>query len=134
MQAQKAALAAANGEDDEGRISLSKANMDSDIYGDKRLADYHSSIPANEDADYDVSTYYCFKSFLSILIILFFLQDDDTENTNGAMVGDSYNTYKTSINAFNAPKNYLQDVIDDVSDCNIWPQCHYFNFIIIFCY
>ena len=72
MQAQKAALAAANGEDDEGRISLSKANMDSDIYGDKRLADYHSSIPANEDADYDVSTYYCFKSFLSILIILFF--------------------------------------------------------------
>ena len=49
--------ASANGEgdEDEGRISLSKANMDSDIYGDgRRRSEYHSSIPANE-ADYDVS-------------------------------------------------------------------------------
>ncbi len=54
----KAAQNAANGDgdDDEGRISLSKANMDSDIYGDgRRSNEYHSSIPANDDADYDVS-------------------------------------------------------------------------------
>lgn len=93
----KAAQNAANGDgdDDEGRISLSKANMDSDIYGDgRRSNEYHSSIPAN-DADYD---------------------DEDTENTNESSSADTYSAYKKQINAFNAPKNYLQDVVDDNHD------------------
>lgn len=67
----KAAQNAANGdgEEDEGRISLSKANMDSDIYGDSRKQnEYHSSIPAGDDADYDVSVSCMFWKCLFIFI------------------------------------------------------------------
>lgn len=55
MQTKKAAAAAAA--DEEGRLSFTKANMDSDIYGGSGSAsagDYHMSIPANEN-EYDVS-------------------------------------------------------------------------------
>lgn len=69
----KAAQNAANGdgEDDEGRISLSKANMDSDIYGDSRMQnEYHSSIPAGDDADYDVCvTFMLCKSLFTYIFI-----------------------------------------------------------------
>lgn len=70
----KAAQNAANGdgEDDEGRISLSKANMDSDIYGDSRKQnEYHSSIPAGDDADYDVSVTCIMYKSLFIFIFYF---------------------------------------------------------------
>lgn len=38
-------------------MSLTKANMDSDIYGDNgvnKYADYNTSIAANDDNDYEV--------------------------------------------------------------------------------
>jgi hypothetical protein len=37
-------------------MSLSKANMDSDIYGDNhnKYANYNTSIAANDDNDFDV--------------------------------------------------------------------------------
>ncbi|OTF74358.1 hypothetical protein BLA29_008882 [Euroglyphus maynei] len=113
IQAKNAALAASNGDDEEGRISLSKANMDTDIYGGTNLSGYHTSIPANDDAEYDVSISLCV--FENILIVFYRLQDEDTENANGSADNDEYDTYKKAINAFQAPKNYLQDVIDDVS-------------------
>ena len=116
IQAKKA-IAAAN-EDDEGRISLTKANMDSDIYGDKNFSDYHSSIPTSDDVDYDVSLRNQSKPFLnnkSILFLSLLFQNEDVENTNGSSANEPYNSYKSSINAFNAPKNYLQDMVDDVS-------------------
>lgn len=70
MQANKAAAAAAA--DDEGRISLTKANMDSDIYGggSARAGDYHMSIPANEN-EYDVSFEFEFLLLLLIYRCLF---------------------------------------------------------------
>ncbi|XP_046919406.2 splicing factor 3b subunit 1 isoform X1 [Dermatophagoides farinae] len=95
IQAKNAALAAANGENEEGRISLAKANMDTDIYGGTNLSSYHTSIPANDDAEYD---------------------DEDTENANGSADNEEYDAYKKAINAFQAPKNYLQDVVDDNHD------------------
>lgn len=56
MQAKKAAASSEDGE--EGRISLNKANMDSDIYGDVRVAgNYHTSISAADDGD-DVSFFF----------------------------------------------------------------------------
>lgn len=90
--------------------------MDNDIYGEsRRRSEYHSSIPAgDDDADYDVSTMQCHGHSSVNFIFILLLQDDDTENTNGAATND-YGVYKSQISAFNAPKNYLQDVVDDVS-------------------
>lgn len=51
-------MAVANGENEEGRLSLSKANMDADIYGGSNVSGYHTSIPANDD--YDVSENFIF--------------------------------------------------------------------------
>ena len=113
IQAKNAALAAANGENEEGRISLAKANMDTDIYGGTNLSSYHTSIPANDDAEYDVSFTPCIYDDKKN--IFYRIQDEDTENANGSADNEEYDAYKKAINAFQAPKNYLQDVVDDVS-------------------
>lgn len=86
--------------------------MDNDIYGGRNLSEYHTSISANDDAEYDVSHIFCLYLFFTN----YFLKDEETENSNGnAASQDSYSVYKNSINAFSAPKNYLNDVVDDVS-------------------
>lgn len=54
IQAKNAALAASNGDSEEGRISLTKANMDSDIYGGINLSGYNTSIPADDIEEYEV--------------------------------------------------------------------------------
>ena len=58
IQAKKVNISHENGDEDDGRISmsLSKANMDSDIYGDNhnKYANYNTSIAANDDNDYEV--------------------------------------------------------------------------------
>lgn len=116
IQAKNAAAAAANGENEEGRISLSKANMDTDIYGGTNLSSYHTSIPANDDAEYDVSFFsYVCDDKENIFDLFYRIKDEDTENANGSADNDEYDVYKKAINAFQAPKNYLQDVVDDVS-------------------
>ncbi|CAG2167654.1 unnamed protein product, partial [Oppiella nova] len=57
IQAKKASLNTENGNDLDGRVSmsLSKAAMDSDIYGDNhnKYANYNTSIATNDDNDYE---------------------------------------------------------------------------------
>ncbi|KAF7489761.1 Splicing factor 3B subunit 1 [Sarcoptes scabiei] len=94
IQAKNAALAASNGDSEEGRISLTKANMDSDIYGGINLSGYNTSIPADDIEEYE----------------------DDIENTNGSIPIDSYEAKNKALRSFQAPKNYLNDVVNDDYD------------------
>ncbi|XP_054168558.1 splicing factor 3B subunit 1-like [Oppia nitens] len=86
IQAKKVSLNVENGAEMEGRISMSltKAAMDSDIYGDNhnKYADYNTSIAANDDNDYE---------------------DDEYETTNGSLLA------KKSITA---PKVFLSEMVE----------------------